>query len=431
MKKTRRKVNNQSGAAMLISVLFFLFISLAIIAGLVGPTVREFRNARVNLNSKLVYFLAESGTEDAAYRILNNMTIGNSETITLNSNSVTTTISTLLGNIKEVDSLGDVESSQRKTSLTLKTGEGTVFKYGSQAGEGGFVFQNNSYVSGSLYSNGDILGSNGAYVTGDAFVAGNTGLISNMRIGYGGTGNAHSHNVTGSTVTGTIYCQVGSGNNKNCDTSQADPEIKEMPISDEKITQWKTDATNGGVTENNVIISTPTFLGPQKIIGNLTINDILTITDTIYVTGNIIINAIPGQPTPPSLKLTSSYGATSGIIIADGYIIINNGVAFEDSGTTGSYILLLSNSTCDASMSGSPCNGHNAIDVSNNSAISILNAQKGTIYFSNNASVKEAAGKKIELKNNTHFDYGSGLINVDFTSGPSGSWVIDSWEESI
>ncbi|MDO8656770.1 MAG: hypothetical protein Q7K45_06035, partial [Nanoarchaeota archaeon] len=93
-------------------------------------------------------------------------------------------------------------------------------------------------------------------------------------------------------------------------------------------------------------------------------------------------------------------------------------------------ILLLSESICDDSMSGSPCNGTNAIEVSNNSSISIVNAQKGTVYFSNNASVKEAVGNKIELKNNVGISYGSGLINVNFTSGPSGSWVIDSWAES-
>ena len=68
---TKRKINNQSGAAMLISVVFFLFLSLGIISGLVAPSVREFRNANVNLNSKKAYFLAESGSEDAMYRILN------------------------------------------------------------------------------------------------------------------------------------------------------------------------------------------------------------------------------------------------------------------------------------------------------------------------------------------------------------------------
>ncbi len=59
-----------------------------------------------------------------------------------------------------------------------------------------------------------------------------------------------------------------------------------------------------------------------------------------------------------------------------------------------------------------------------------MNAQKGTVYFKNNATVKESVGYKIRLKQNVGISYGSGIINVGFTSGPSGSWTIGSWNES-
>jgi len=417
-----KKIKKNSGAAMLVSVVFFLFIMLSIIIGLVSPTVREFRSANVNLNSKKSYFLAESGSEDAAYRIKNNKPISGSETITLNSNSVTTTISTLVGGDKQIVSLGDIASFQRKVTVLLKAGDGAVFKYGTQAGQGGFVFKNNSHISGSLYSNGNIVGSNGAYITGDAFVAGSTGSISNMRVGYGGTGEAHANTVTGSTITGSLYCQSGSSNNKACNTSQADPVSEDLPISDEQITNWKADAVLGGTTSGDVTISTPTTLGSRKIQGNLTITNTLNLTNTVYVTGNVNISG--------TVKLDPAYGSNSGMIIADGYIIVGNGVVFQDSGTAGSYIMLLSTSTCDISISGAPCNGNNAIDVSNNSSISIVNAQQGTVYFSNNAGVKEAVGNKIVLKNNVGISYGSGIISTNFTSGPSGSWVLGGWGES-
>lgn len=421
MKRNFKKNKTNKGAAMLVSVVFFLFISLAIISGLVSPSIREFKNANVNLNSKRSFFLAESGIEDAFYRIIKNKPIGSVETLVLDLSSATTTIDTFSGNIKQINSVGDVYNYERQVGLTLKAGDGIVFRYGTQAGQGGFVFQNNSYVNGNLYSNGNIIGSNGAYITGDAYVAGDTGRISNMRVGYGGTGNAHAHNIVGSTVTGTIYCQTGSGNNKPCDISQADPTSEDLPIAEASIEEWKTIATNGGITNGSVTVSSPVAIGPRKIVGNLTVNDTLTISGTIYVTGNIIING--------TVKLDPSYEEISGVIVSDGYIKVNNGVVFEDSGTPGSYILLLSNSTCDEDITVSPCFGNNAIEVSNNSDISIVNAQKGTIYFSNNASVKEAVGNKIELKNNVGISYGSGLINVDFTSGPSGSWVVDAWIE--
>ncbi|MES2315657.1 MAG: hypothetical protein V4486_02895 [Patescibacteria group bacterium] len=415
--------NKQSGAAMLISVVFFIFISLAIILGLVSPSVREFKNTNVDLSSKQSYFLAESGTEDALYRTIRNMPLSSSETITLNGNSVTTDINTLFVNEKEIVSQGNVGSYQRKSRLTIQTGDGAVFQYGTQAGQGGFVFHNNSHVTGSLYSNGNIVGSNGAYVTGAAIAATSTGSISNLSVGQGGIGDAYAHNVNGTTVTGNMYCQSGSGNNKPCDTSRTDPPLQNLPIPDASISKWENDATLGGTTNGSVTVSSATTIGPRKIVGNLTINSTLTMAGTIYVTGNITFG-IGGV-----LKLDSSYGATSGIIISDGYITISNNTLFQDSGTAGSFILLLSNSTCDASVTGSPCFSNNAIDVSNNSNISIVNAQKGTVYFSNNATVKESVGNKIELKNNVGISYGSGIINIGFTSGPSGSWLINDWKE--
>lgn len=428
MNLNSKRIKKNSGAAMLIFIIFFVFISLAIVFGLILPSVRGFQNTSLDLNSKKSYFLAESGSEDATYRIFNSMPISGIETITLDSNSVTTTITTTFVNTKKITSLAGVSSSERKTSLNVRTGEGVVFKYGTQAGQGGFVFHPNSHITGSLYSNGDIVGSNGAYITGAAFAAGPTGSINNMRIGFLGLGDAYSHTITNSTITGNVYCKVGSGNNKPCDVTTNDPLPKSLPIPDESIAKWKDDAENpakGGSTNNgNMTINVPTSLGPKKIVGDLTVNSTLNLTGTIYVTGNIFLN-IGGK-----VKLDVSYGATSGILMSDGYIRIKNNVIFEDSGTPGSYIMLLSESNCDASMGGAPCNGNNALDVSNNSNISIVVAQKGTVYFSNNATVKETVGNKIELKNNVGISYGSGIIDVGFTSGPSGSWHISDWGET-
>ncbi len=174
MKKDFRKIKKNGGAAMLVSVVFFLFISLAIISGLVGPTVREFRNSSVDLNSKRSYFLAESGTEDAFYRIKNGMAIGTSETITLGSNSVTTDITNLSGNSKEIISLGDVGSLQRKTSLTLQTGAGVAFNYGLQAGNGGMTLDSSTIV-GNVYANGSISAKD-VSITGSAVAADSAAL---------------------------------------------------------------------------------------------------------------------------------------------------------------------------------------------------------------------------------------------------------------
>jgi hypothetical protein len=168
-KETKKKINNQSGAAMLISVVFFLFISLAISFGLVSPSVRQFKIATDLMRSDQSYFLAESGVEDAYYRLKNGMTVGASETIALDGNSVETTISDSGYNEKTISSLGDVSDRERKNELVLSTGVGVAFSYGVQAGTGGFTMANNSVVNGSVYSNGNITGSGS--ITGTALSA--------------------------------------------------------------------------------------------------------------------------------------------------------------------------------------------------------------------------------------------------------------------
>jgi len=585
MKKDFKKIKKNGGAAMLISVVFFLFISLAIIAGLVSPSVREFKIANDFILSRQSLFLSESGIEDAFFRIKNNKTIGASTIITLNNNTATTSITNVGSSQKIISSTGDVLSRQRNSKMTIKTGTGIVFKYGTQAGQGGITFSNNAGLSGSLYSNGNIIGANNAFITGDAFVAnapalsadqsngvagsppnniifgnatstqdfaqsfqldnnglinkvqlylrkvgtpgnltirittnvndspsttniatgtlnanlvtanygwidvslstnpqlmsgvtywlvldggnnvsnyyniggnntytggqgkigqysstwnntnpvgldgyfsvflgGVTGSINNMNIGTNGVGSAYAHSVTNSTIADKAYCQTGSGNNRTCDTSQPAPAQENMPISDANINVWKTDAENGGVINGNYTVSGAETIGPKKIIGDLTVSGVLTLSNTIWVTGNIIISG--------TVRLAPSYGATTGIMIADGYITVANNSVFNDSGTPGSFILLLSTSVCDSAMAGNPCGNFDAIEARNNSNLIIANAQKGAIRFHNNASVKEMVANRIYLSNNVTVSYGSGLINVNFTSGPSGSWNIDRWEES-
>ncbi len=438
MPKTKnKKINYQSGQAMLISVIFFLFISISIIAGLVGPTVREFNIANDSLRSRQSFFLSESAMEDAYYRINKNKSIGSTDVLTLNGSTGTATITSPSSSNKTISSLGDVSLRQRLNELKINSASTVVFKYGTQAGQGGIIFLNNAYLNGTLYSNGNVTGANGAYITGSAFVAGSSGTISTMSC-VGGTasgsnctsatpGNAYAHTITSSKSPGTLYCQTGSGNNKSCDTSQADPAVEPLPVTDANITAWKSDAAAGTIINGNYTVSTNQTLGPTKIIGNLTITGTptLTLANTVWVTGNILFQGNSGTV----IKLASSYAGQSGIMIADGYITIGNNTTFQDSGTTGSYIMLLSTSTCDESITASPCNSNNAIAVNNNASIVITNAQNGTISFANNATVKELVGKTIRLKQNVGINYGSGSITVGFTSGSGGVWSVSSWQE--
>lgn len=239
--------------------------------------------------------------------------------------------------------------------------------------------------------------------------------ISGVRVGQGSTGNAHAHTVTNSTVAGALYCQTGSGNNKACNTSQADPTFQNWPVSDANIEAWKEEAEAGGTWSGSFTASsTTTQLGPRKISGdlNLSNNKTLVVNGTLWVTGNFNVS------NNVQVRLGSGYGTGSGVIVVDGTISISNNATFAGSGQTGSYLMLLTTSPSDS-----------AINVSNNAGTVILNAQRGTITFSNNAGAKEATANRIVLSNNAVITYESGLANLNFVSGPSGGWNITGWKE--
>lgn len=244
-----------------------------------------------------------------------------------------------------------------------------------------------------------------------------------LSVGTGGTGGAQAHMVNYTEATGSIYCQTGVGNNKSC-LSQPDPTYISYPISDANITLWKSDAEAGGVYNGNYNV--PDFgtskLGPKKINGNLLVDGshTLYLTGTVWVTGNVIVYG--------SAKIvldSATYGNTSGILISDSWFNLAGSAQLNGTGQAGSYILFTTTSDCDISF----CT-KNAISISGAAGSVILNAPNGTISFSGSASAKEAIAKKMILEGNTRVNYETGLANPSFSSGPSGSWSINSWKET-
>jgi hypothetical protein len=408
----------ERGQAMLVTIVFFLFLGLAVVTGLVVSPVREFKNAGLSVNSRQAYYLAESGVEDAYYRLLTDLPISANEILTLGGNSATTTIITS-GNVKEVIVLGGVENSERKIKLLLKTGTGVSFKYGIQAGVGGFVMKNNAGVNGNVYSNGTVIGASGAVITGSAFSVGSSGLIRAVTVGQNGVGDAWARTVNETTVAGNLYCQTGTGNNKPCNTSKPDPTPAPMPITQAMIDKWQADAALGGTVTGNLTISTPTTLGPKKITGNLAINKDLTITGTIYVVGNITTG------NNVKISLDSSYGATGGIIVSDGLVTLSNNATFYGSGHPDSYVLMATTSACPTT----GCTNSNALEILNNVGAVLVNAQNGAAHLNNNVTLNEVVGNKIIIDNNAVVNYTFGLADLSFVSGPTGGWHIDSWKE--
>ena len=243
--------------------------------------------------------------------------------------------------------------------------------------------------------------------------------IDNLEIG----GEAHANTIQNSTITGTAYCQTGIGNNKPCNTSQPDPPAQDLPVSQANIDQWRQDAAAGGTISGDFNPQDDTVtLGSKKITGNLILDEngqTLIVTGTIWVQGNIDIknNAV--------IKLDPSFGDSSAVIVADGWIHLDNNGTFEGSGQTGSYILLLSTSNCLGSPDGGNCTHHDAaIDVHNNVTSTVIYASEGLLHLHNNVALKEAVAQKMQLQQSATITYDSGLASAQFSSGPGGSWQI-------
>lgn len=568
---------NEDGAAMVTFLIFVFFITLSIILGIVSPMIKEFSVAQNSVKSKQSYFLAESGIEDAAYRIKNTMQIDSNEILSLNGESASISITNIGNDQKQISSLGNVDNRERNINLVLNTVEGVSFNYGIQSGQGGFQIISGS-VTGNIYSNGPIYGTGWSPINGTAVSAnGPTGTVdqengsgtptynvvfgktnaeqdvaqsfqvSNNSIGVskvafyikkngspsnatvkivsdnsgnpsttviasgtlsssllstsygwievsfssnptlntnttywlvidasnnnsnyytigasgnnynnglgkvgklgstwstpqtmdlffklnlGGitgiiqstagqwnplpiSGDARANNVTYTNTLGNIYCKIDGGNNKPCNTSEPDPTYESFPISDVNISDWKDEALAGGTLSGNQSVGwAGATMGPKKINGNLTVSGggTLNLTGTLWVTGTITLSG------GAKIKLDSSYGTNDGVIISDGIINISGGGHATGSGTSGSYIVMVTTNTGTSSISG----GAGAV---------VFYAKDGTISISGGASLKSATAYKVIVDGGSNVTYESGLADLFFNSGPSGSWGVDSWGE--
>jgi hypothetical protein len=284
----------------------------------------------------------------------------------------------------------------------------------------------NYYVIGGnsgVYSNGQakngIYGGVWSVLASDLYFSfyleGTPAVISGVTIGTGGVGDANAHTVNSSTIAGLLYCQVGSSNNKACNRTLPDPVPQNMPISEGNISQWTSDATAGGTvtcTSGSYTPAAGESLGPKKVPCNLVVANNFTLTGTLWVTGNVT------SSNGKIVTLSSALGTLSSVIVVDGTVSLSNNSQFNGTGQAGSYIMLLSNSTSAT-----------AIDVSNNAGAVILNAQKGTVHMNNNSGAKEVTANTIYMDNNATVTYESGLANTQFSSGPAGGYVPQSWKE--
>ncbi len=169
--RLRRGAN---GYAAITTTFMVLVVSLLIIGGFSAFTLREVKITRAFLRSVEARYIAEAGIEDGLYRVLTGKQIVSGELL-LVGGGATTIIYTISGQTRTIRSEGKREAFQQNLETRLDiTLTNTNFFYGAQVGDLGLTMGNNSSVVGNVYSDGDIIGGEGAAITGEALVAAGT-----------------------------------------------------------------------------------------------------------------------------------------------------------------------------------------------------------------------------------------------------------------
>lgn len=576
MNKIKNNYKYCGGQIVITTVIFFIIISLAIVAGIATPTGNQIKSARDSFRAKQSYAAADAVNDNAFYMLNTGHSLPASIVLSFSDNVSATAAITDIGDTKQIITTGDSGESVRLSKSVFSAGLGASFNYGLQVGNGGINMTNDATIYGSVYSNGNITGSNHAEITGSALagavtnttpdaengsgdptggitlgkssdniiylaqsftvatstpvirasfnvkkngtpssnitvkimtnssgnpsstqrggnaiisasqVTGSYGYVDAylssgatltpgttywLRVEMSGTsatnyytfgtnlnqygagslktktssgswtaaspagtdeyfaiytgqtstisgmdrigGTASAFTVNNSTITGNLYCQTGSGNNKACDTSTTPPSSLALSVSDANIDEWK-DIASAGYTSGSISLSgdeATTTTGALKVNGSVSLSNdaIITLNGPLYVTGNITLS------NKTKIKLSSSYGTGSSFIIVDGTVNTSNEGEFQGSGQSGSYIMLASK------------NGN--INISNHGGSVVLVTLNGTVNFSNDATAKAVVARSMQMSNHTTLNYESGLANLNFTGGPSGSWQVESWQE--
>ena len=441
MKKIKKRY--AQGYAAITAILLVLGSSLAVIGSLSFLTLQEVGASRAYVKSIHARYASESSIEDYLYRIMSGKQTSATDILAVGEATTTITfISPLEGqSIVRADASAGKYRSNMEARLDLPV-VNSSFPFGSVIGNGGLHLSQNAMVQGSVFSNGDIIGSNGAVITGDAFAA-TASLIDKITV----NGNAQADSIKNSTIgayasstillaSSTVAKDVHAGQIVNSNIGRdayyvsIDPQssvsgtkypgnpappslpIQPMPIPDSKITQLKTDAADLGTIASGDCSqnwSPPTnpytvnggVVKQNMVLGN---NQVLLMKGTIWVKCNVTIS------NGASIKLDSSYGAYSGVLVADGWINLQNNGVFQGSGTPGSFVMLISSAT-----GGGP--NSSAINISNNTTGVIFYAQSGRIFLGNNVEATELTGKEVYLDNGATVIYNTLLADVNFSSG--------------
>jgi hypothetical protein len=254
-----------------------------------------------------------------------------------------------------------------------------------------------------------------------------------LNIGKVATDIAWASNIKHISATGKLYCATATNisGSKTCDAGSSGmglpPPAVGAPISEANIDAWHAEAEAGGTfVGTKTYNSTGGTLGPKVITGNLNLGGggTLILTGTVWVKGVITISG------GGKVVLSSLYGPASGVIIADGHVSISGNGAFSGSGDVGSYPVIVTTSTCPTDFVCGTDGQNSAISLSGGAGAVVLAAPNGLVHINGGSGCKSVYGDRVYIDGGGTVNYETGIANMQFKSGPTGGWTVDSWGET-
>lgn len=434
------KQQKKRGAALLIIVLFFVMISLVWVVGTSSSIIKDYIAYRNLEISKRAYYLAESGVEDALYRVRKGWAFPSPVTISPDANSsVVTTLVNVNPERKSVSSIGAVSGFQRKMAAVIVKPVPASFPYAVETGAGGLVMEDtSSFVDGDIFARGPIAGagSTAAGAAGAVFSGTPTtntgGSITNMK--NTGASPMFASTISHATIGGNAFCSgISLSSTTTCTALypfRINNGVSAFPLTDAQVANWKATAAVTVLACNNgpgkYRINSSVSLGESKIPCDFEITGggTLTLSGPLWITGSVDIKA------NSTVNVVSALGSTTVPIIADPELASDR----DDEG-----IIEVENSTNWNTGVGQNPDAHILLfswntDPSDKTAIKVTGSPTGNLMVyapygevkldGNNVAVKQATGYKVLIKDGAEVNYTNNLQNTLMYGSRFDPWHI-------
>src|SRR5487761_589763 len=190
----------ERGVVAVLFVIIILLVALGLTLSVVPSFVATLQTLKNVSYSQQAYYAAESGVEDAAYRVVNAMPHASSYNLAVGSANAAITATTV-GPSTTIESDGSQQNRIRKIETVFTITSSQVgFNFAVQVGSDGLSMGNGSSIAGNLFSDGDIdgPGDSKASITGTAQAAGSSTLQ-----GIKVNGDAYGNSLQDCEVGGT------------------------------------------------------------------------------------------------------------------------------------------------------------------------------------------------------------------------------------